>query len=63
MVKVLDELTPDQLLQAEKDKSEGKASRRKALPATYGPIPPTPKTRHQTWTDVGRTRQTDAGVV
>ena len=38
MVKVLDELTPDQLLQAEKDKSDGKvSSRRKALPATYGP--------------------------
>ena len=36
MVKVLDELTPDQIQQAEKDKADGKVSRRKALPATYG---------------------------
>jgi len=42
MVKVLDELTPEQLLQTEKEKSEGKASRRKALPATYGPPPSKP---------------------
>lgn len=40
MVKVLDELTPDQLQQAEKDKADGKGSRRKALPATYGPQSP-----------------------
>jgi DNA ligase 1 len=39
MVKVLDELTPDQLQQAEKDKADGKGSRRKALPTTYGPLP------------------------
>ena len=42
MVKVLDELTPEQLLQAGKEKSEGKVSRRKALPATYGPPPSKP---------------------
>ena len=39
MVKVLDELTPDQLQQGEKDKADGKGSRRKALPATYGHHP------------------------
>jgi len=42
MVKVLDELTTDQKVQAEKDKADGKGSRRKALPATYGPLPPLP---------------------
>ena len=36
MVKVLDELTPNQNYQAEKEKSEGKVSRRKVLPTTYG---------------------------
>jgi hypothetical protein len=36
MVKVLDELTPEQFTQAEEDKVYGKGSRRKALPATYG---------------------------
>jgi len=36
MVKVLDELTPEETAQAEKDKADGKGSRRKALPATYG---------------------------
>jgi len=42
MVKVLDELTPEEKAQAEKDKADGKGSRRKALPATYGsqPLPP-----------------------
>jgi DNA ligase 1 len=38
MVKVLDELTPDEISQAEKDKASGKGSRRKALPSTYGII-------------------------
>lgn len=36
MVKILDELTPDEIAQAEKDKADGKGSRRKALPSTYG---------------------------
>jgi DNA ligase 1 len=40
MVKVLDEMTPDEIEAAEKAKVEGKASRRKALPATYGTNPP-----------------------
>jgi len=34
MVKVLDELTPEEITQAEK---EGKSSRRKAMPSTYEP--------------------------
>jgi DNA ligase 1 len=37
MVKVLDELSQEEKVQAEKGKSDGKGSRRKALPATYGP--------------------------
>jgi len=36
MVKVLDDLTPEEIAQAEKDKADGKGSRRKAMPATYG---------------------------
>ena len=36
MVKVLDELTSGEKARAEKDKADGKGSRRKALPATYG---------------------------
>ena len=53
MVKVLDELTPEHLLQAEKNKSEGKTSRRKALPATYGPPEP-PNPPLYVGTDVSR---------
>jgi len=50
MVKVLDELTPEEKVQVENDKLEGKISRRKALPATYGIIllpalPPLPYPR------------------
>jgi DNA ligase-1 len=41
MVKVLDELTEEEKLQGEKDKVDGKGSRRKALPATYGNQLPT----------------------
>ena len=67
MVKVLDELTPDQLLQAEKDKSDGKvSSRRKALPATYGPHPhpQTITNPPPSRTDVcGRAGQTNARMV
>jgi DNA ligase 1 len=36
MVKVLDELTPEEIALAEKEKADGKGSRRKALPASYG---------------------------
>ena len=38
MVKVLDELGHEQILRAEKDRTDAKGSRRKALPATYGII-------------------------
>lgn len=40
MVKVLDEMTPEEIEVAEKAKTEGKASRRKAFPATYGTLQP-----------------------
>jgi DNA ligase 1 len=36
MVKVLDELSADETTRAETDKKDGKGTRRKALPATYG---------------------------
>jgi DNA ligase 1 len=39
MVKVLDEMTAEEIEASERAKAEGKASRRKALPATYGTSP------------------------
>jgi DNA ligase-1 len=39
MVKVLDEMTREEVEAADRAKAEGKASRRKALPATYGTDP------------------------
>jgi DNA ligase 1 len=39
MVKVLDEMTTEELEAAEKFKAEGKTSRRKGFPATYGDSP------------------------